>query len=393
MNLQQLGFLGFETDTGSLGRKRIDAEGVEERLTQMIPGPPSCNTGGKLAWDRRQIGIDWFRVAFRQGEGDRARLIALFDLNFGVHEETRGRHSYQAGYKWSCGAMIWYAAPGERISAHDCSFCVELPGGALATFDGHSRLDFCRDVSIGGRVRRLDVALDFFGNDGVGLIEALLDSCIKGELCGYRSWSPQLHFGEGNQITGYGVVLGGRQSERNATIYDKGLESKNAEIGRHVRWETRWHKEAAEVAARELFMDDRYYERLFNMTCGSCSFREVSSSADQHLNRRSIVDWWQQLTEGGTPVPCVSSKPRQTLERFTNWVNNSVVPTLRALATYRLDAFAWAKKRIDDVPDVSVVLDYLVQGLPQLTADLRAKKHILHDFDEQLKLKPIEVPF
>lgn len=304
--------------------------------------PPNGNTGGNMTnptirFRTRTITPHWFRVthpASRLSE-IRARLVDLF----GQPDRVRGRWFFEHGERFGNGILLmWGSIVGsgaDEMGDTDGICCVDVPGSALDGMDGLDRITFCVDFSLGGRVTRLDLAVDAHHEDGVGLIDAAIASATGGELVGSRTWEPRIKFKSG-EIVAYGVNFGQRGKDgsgRYIRVYDKGLEQGDAPLGQHERFEVEFTKDcASEVAADVFSCSSGWEERAWNRVNGAIGFYEDRPSAYGHRDRRRMVGWWAEWTTGSSPVTTVPRRQETTLERHTRWLVNTVMPTTARLA-------------------------------------------------------------
>ena len=369
---------GTQPGDGESGRPRPAREARAARTAPLLPGPPACNTGGKLAWTHRAISIDWLRVSFRAGGGHLDRVRKLLGEVFGPSEEAPGLWGYKRGLAFRGGARLSWANVGEEAGTGDSSCCVELQGGPLGTLDPAARVELCKRVAVGGRVTRLDLALDFFHDTYVGLVRAVHEACIAEQLCQFRKWMALVPH-DGPDVDGYSVYLGSMKSERYVCVYDKGLETGTRELGQWERVEVRWSGDAADHVGQDVLGAPEFGARAFDLVLGSMSFREKGTGNDGHVNRRELLPWWRDVCDGGVPRAMVPKREKRTLGRFVSWLRESVLPTVCGLGA------AVDRGHLE-------VLEHLVGERPRIRSSPTLGL-LLADFRESVQARPFAAPF
>ncbi|MEM8709472.1 MAG: replication initiation factor domain-containing protein [Planctomycetota bacterium] len=274
--------------------------------------------------------MDWLRVSFKAGECHLPRLRALLTKYCGESEEAPGLWSYREGRLYATGARLVWAQRSEDPGDPDASCCLELSATALKALPESERLPFMRSVSLGGKFTRVDLALDFFHEENVGLITAVLEACQAGKLCQFRLWNPQLKY-DMTTRKGYGVTLGSTKSERSVCLYDKGLETESKPMGEWERLEMRWEGDAAQLVGQSVLGADDFERSAFEHVIGGMSFRELGGANDRHLSRREVVAFWRDVCAGGVPRRAVPQRAPRSLARSAAWLASCVVPTFQAL--------------------------------------------------------------
>lgn len=291
--------------------------------------PRMVTRGAK--WQRRSITVHWLRVV--HPEHERLRLRAILVERFGEPDRVRGRWFYEHGEQFTNGALLLW---GTTVKGKDGTCCVDVNGSALDSMEAIEKHQLCVLLSLGGRVTRVDLAADAMHSEGVGLIESIIASCKAGELCQAKRWEPVIAY-ESSNVVAYGVNIGRRGrdgSGRYVRAYDKGLETREQTIGRWERYEVEFTDDAASEVAVDVFGGASDWEwRAWNRLNGAVSFREFDPDRnDRHLNRRELVDWWAEWIEGSVPEPTVPKRVPTTLERYSKWLKETVLPTVARLA-------------------------------------------------------------
>ena len=288
--------------------------------------PRFGNTGGKCStvhWEERSITVDWIRVT--HPEEERESLQRLLERYFGEAFESGRRWFYTQAVRFEAGPMLLW----ESRSGNTC--CVDVNGSALASLDWHDRMALVRQLMVGGRATRFDLAVDAKHGERVGLIDCMLESCFRGELCGARVFEPKDRYRSG-ELEAYGVNIGRRGkngSGRYVRCYDKGLETGTEAAGRWERLEVEFTDDCANEVAIAVCSGD-FARAAFARVCGACSFREVTGQGA--IARRPMKEWWADWTSGSLPRETVARRQETTLRSFISWTSSAVLPTLARLA-------------------------------------------------------------
>lgn len=307
----------------------------------MLPteqAPPNGNTGGKsptLTYSHREILIHWFRVVHPIDQLQRIRdeLIRYF----GEPDACNGRWFFDHGERFSNGVLLLWGrngAPPDSDEEQSGTLCVDISGSVLDDMEYHDRIALCRFLALGGRVSRLDLAADAYHPSCVGLIDCALESCRRRELCGARRYKLHQEW-DGDSLCARGVSIGKRGnlgSGRYIRIYDKGLETGEADQGTWERYEVEFSADCAAEAAAAIFSGSNDWEaRAWARINGAISFREVGGT-NGNLDRRPFTSWWQKWISDTMPEPTVPRRLPTPLVRHVEWLATQVLPTTARLA-------------------------------------------------------------
>ena len=364
---------------------RLGALSADSKETTETTSPPHGNTGGKpsgVSYKDRTIALHWLRVV--QPAKQRTAIRERLEATFGVPNQVRGRWFYEHGLQFSNGTLLMWGSvtnPDIDADATDSTCVVDVPGGALDDMEPTERIVLCRALSIGGKVTRLDVAVDALHPDRVGLIDTMLQSCRSGQLCGSKVWEPRERHKAGT-IEAKGLCIGRRGKDgsgRYVRVYDKGLESECGDIGTWERFEVEFSGDCAAEVGRDLLQgNDDWEPRAWSRVHGAISFREVNDQTN--LDRRPIVEWWSEWCAGATPVSTIYRRLDTTLETHISWLREMVLPTTARLAKS-------AKCGIFEL------LYYLVGDEIQPRSSDRYMRSMVSELRKQLKDKPLEGDF
>ncbi|MAX25845.1 MAG: hypothetical protein CMJ19_15200 [Phycisphaeraceae bacterium] len=285
--------------------------------------PPSVIRGAKL--HDAEIGIDWLRLIlpynYLQDIADKLKD------DLGMYFSKPGMWGYRERYQYACGAFVTFTDKYREV-------CIELPGDTCHQLGNEKLLDIMTWVfEHFGRATRLDISVDFRCDDTVGLIDRVHQACMDRELCRFRKWGYIDEYGADGAPSGHSVQLGRRGkngSGRYIRIYDKGLQTGDAERGQWERWETEFSDEVASQVCMRLIESDDWKLDACARALGAVDFRENTGS--KSLDRRPIAEWWDNLLDNIKPVLVKLKRQKTTLDRYTNWLRRSVLPSLHTMA-------------------------------------------------------------
>ena len=315
---------------------RDGASGVYPRGTVAVvdvPAAPRPVTRGV----KSQIGLDWIRLT---GPAESAsRCFDVLSRIYGQKIDRRnGRHFYERGTYWPSGAALL-----EGHKSRSAAILVELPGSALSVLPAADRVLLLNDLSWQGmRATRIDVAVDFIGED-VDVITCTRSACFAGELCQAKRWEPHEGF-SGGQRDKYGVSLGSRGksgSGRYVRVYDKGLETGEKPEGRWHRWEAEFTGDCAAevqhqlVAHVEQLADGGFRiapgweQTAAGVAFGAVDFREVNGQTS--FARRPRSSWWAELVGTVKRIVVKATPKASRLITYARWMRQQVLPSLKAM--------------------------------------------------------------
>lgn len=296
-----------------------------------LPGPPLVIRGANKV--ETKVGVDWIAFSCESVSGLQ-RVVDELTLYFGVPERKGIMNFYDERYVFGNKAQVMF----DHEPRNGKGMFILLPGQALADFgDVETTLRMLRSLFIGRRCTRLDLRLDMRSTDpgGVGLIESVEDSCRRGELCHCRMWAPVALYEGGSKLKARGVNLGRRGSNgsgRYVRVYDKGLETHEAEVGEWERWETEMSGDVANEVALQLLEKEGQFtaENVMRYALGAVAFHEVVAG-ETALAERPLAEWWRVMLDSLKPVLVVATRAPKTLERYAAWLRNVVAPLLESM--------------------------------------------------------------
>ena len=272
--------------------------------------------------DRSQSGVDWITVT-----GKRELLEWILEygkLRWGDAVLGVGGDFYRQGWKFQAGAKLLFDGSTKSMEG---TFCLKVPGSALSPATADERHEWLRDLLAAGvKVTRLDVALDLEDERGVGLVDAVVSACERGELTGAKCYERRRPM-SGSRIMGNSVYLGRRGkfgSGRMTRIYDKGLETKGRAMGEWERLEVEFSGKCAHEVALALCAADDWAPIAFARVLGAVDFREATGRRE--LKRRPRAGWWSEFLNeqmDGGEVVRTKAKPREPdIARYEAWLRD-----------------------------------------------------------------------
>ena len=272
------------------------------------------------------MSLDWIRLWFSLAE--LAALQRLLTVSFG-------------GFGWSESRPLLFCprsledANGIRIPfnpepGHEkCG--AEIQGGPLSTCPADKQMAVLRDLSqlTDARASRLDIALDYRPCT-VPLLDLIDGACAAGHLRRVRSSEPVLKRDAGGNVTGRTIYLGSRkQSPCFVRVYDKGLQTGEADAGEWIRWEAQFNGDTADRVRRSLLSSSDWVRDAFAFALGVVDFRKGSER----------LRWFSDLCDGVNPVRCPGRDRTTNLSKWAGWFQHTVAPKLGAMcAQANLDA-------------------------------------------------------
>jgi hypothetical protein len=271
-----------------------------------------------------------------------------------------GRHGYGEGWRFANGAEVWADEDPDTRMRGRCT--VDFPGSALATWSATERLELMGElVKLGAdRLNRLDLALDFFGED-LTLIEDVSAACKRRELVFLREVGDYMKYRstrKANPSTGRTITIGTRwRGGTQLVFYDKGLESgTSTRPGQWVRVEGRflggrsawvalerllmsleWERTGqrpADVYPHHVGVAPTWREEAVRLVLGMVDFREVGG--DTNVTRRPQAEWWRTFCDGlrGDRIRA-SDRSTPSLRAFKCFFQRCVAPAVRSMTRIR----------------------------------------------------------
>lgn len=285
--------------------------------------PPSVIRGAKL--QEAEIGIDWLRLVlpfqFLQD------VTEKLQTDLGMYFSKPGMWGYRERYQFASGAFVTFTDKYREV-------CIELTGLTCHQLGSEKVRGIMTWVfEHFGRATRIDISVDFRSEESIGLIDRVHQACKDQELCCCRIWGFTDQHGADGVCTGHSVQLGRRGkngSGRYVRIYDKGLQTGDAEQGQWERWETEFCDSIASEVCIQLIESDDWGTDACARALGAVDFRE--STGSKSLARRPIAQWWDDLLCNITPVLLKIKRKKPTLNSYTSWLRRSVLPSIHTMA-------------------------------------------------------------
>lgn len=293
---------------------------VDPQSPLEFQAPRSCNTGAQNA----TLKIDWleFTVA---GVDPVAACRDYLKINFDRFAlNDFGMHGYPDSASYGKALVLWSERKPERGTK------IILSSQALDQV-GRDALDILRLViSDGGTFARLDVAID----ERTGFVTFETVHAAVRAAQDVTKFT-QIEFREPldartRQPVGRSVYWGKASSSRQICCYDKALEraAKGDPVGGSwVRFEARWKKRAANLAAAVLA--DGGYASIPGMVRGILDFRQRDA---EQAARRTACGWWDALLCSAAPIRTGIKKAVKTVEQKAAWLGAQVKKTMGQVA-------------------------------------------------------------
>jgi hypothetical protein len=228
---------------------------------------------------------------------------------------------YDRGLRYGNGIIVLEDDSSDGPLGH----AIEVPGGVLDDLGGDAAVEFLAWLGVGRKCTRIDLRLDWRSSAGVGLVDDVLASCERGELCRARSYRTVMDKTADGAYRGRTVYLGSRSSQRMVRVYDKGLETGEESQGCWERWEVEFKEEAAQEVAKRLFpAAGRFAEQtgqpriVKQLALGAVDFR-MPKAGETALERRPRAAWWDRLLDGLEVVRAPVRRQQSCLESYKGW--------------------------------------------------------------------------
>jgi len=296
-------------------------EFLDSQISLDFQAPRSCNTGALIAPTQK---IDWLEFTVKGVDvvaACRDYLKISFDLfsvnDFGVHGYP---DSAQYGKVW----VLWSEQKPERGTK------VILSSQALDQV-ANDAIDIIRGVlADGGTFARIDGAID--DRSGVVSIDTVLTAFrARHDVHRFTQIEPREPVSaRTREPVGRSIYWGKPSSSRQICAYDKELErfvKTGEETGPWLRFEARWKKRAANIAAVKLALLG--IEALSGMLRGILDFRLCDNDES---DRRTPCQWWVDLLGNAQVIRTGISKVVKTIEEKASWLGRQVSKTMGQVA-------------------------------------------------------------
>jgi len=286
--------------------------------------PRLVTRGAKSQDPHTEVSIDWLRMSGSRQMVEQALLIT--EEHFGYTKPDRGNYLLDSGYRWATGGI--YLDTKKSQPAQHC--VVDLPATILQEIEPQTLRQIIYDLHmIGFKTTRVDIACDYY--DQPDLLNNVYDSCESGELCRSRTFQ-HIQTKNGRACTGRTVSIGKRGkngSGRFVRVYDKGLETETHEQNFWIRWETELADDCATQFTTEYCQAADPLQFAHEHALWAIEFREYNGSRE--LERRPLVEWFQELVEGTTRRRLTATRTKSTVATYADWMRTSVLPKLKTI--------------------------------------------------------------
>lgn len=282
--------------------------------------PRTCNTGALIPSAK----IDWLEFTVT-GVAPGFACSEYLDLDFDAFGiQDFGMQGYPDSAQYGKILVLWSERKPERGTK------VILSAQALDQA-GRDAVEIIRLVlRDGGTFARIDCAIDDRrGNTTIQTVIDAVDSCE--DVTRFSQVEVRQPMSRATrQFVGRSVYWGKASSSRQVVAYDKELEQRHKtgeETGPWLRFEARWKKRAANLAAAVLA--ESGMDAIPSMMRGVLDFRK---NDDPRIDRRSLCDWWESIVGQVTPIKTGIRKVIKTIEEKASWLGRSVSKTMGQVA-------------------------------------------------------------
>ena len=279
------------------------------------------------------LSVDWLRFTIPS----MAVQTVMEQLGGDFIQASSGFLGYTIGYLQTAGnrglIRIGTGKKGNPQEVHvDCS------GGVVSGWSFDKLQALARwVVNQRGKFGRIDNALD--DRKGVVTVEQVEGAVRAGQAVKRsKKWRKvEESNDELDQITGYTLYLGSRQSNTLIRIYDKALEQrgKGVEVeGPWVRWEMELKDTRAHACGLALahLPEEKYRQFVVGVLRSSVDFRDTCREDEAWMRCAApVLSWWQELTEGFEKARLLVQKARKQIEDVKQWAAHSLGPMLAVL--------------------------------------------------------------
>jgi DNA relaxase NicK len=275
----------------------------------MITSPVSPQPTIRGAEITTTASIDWLEFTTHGRTPHQVKDLIAQYLGGELVAVDRGRYRYERQYIGAGKACVMWSP--RRDDVH-----VALPGEACHMLDEPKMRGLMAVVHAWGVPTRLDLAMDFTGDDRV-MPAHVYEAVLRGEYVGrVRPENRRL------TVTAAGGAMftcGKRGSNQYLRVYDKDRESDGAIVA------TRWELETRDEAAASL-LDAQTFRRW-----GPVWAERVVQFADfrirhteSNVTRSRRAPWFEALVGDATRARVYEASPPKTIEQTESWLNRQV---------------------------------------------------------------------
>lgn len=318
-----------------------------------------------------------------------SQMAALLDL-IGAEDWEKlpyGRRGYTSGMTRD-GLQIHYGGDACRNKAGEETLHVIIHGSGCRLLEGQGVINVKRGeaphtwetfiaflLSLGGAVRRIDLAIDeHTGTLLPQMVEALQSDKFTTR---YKEMGGYIDFRRGrvrsDQVEG--LTFGNRASQAYIRAYDKASEQRakgKPYEGECTRVEVEFKGNKAQAVASRIAASGSL-DFLPGMIRSLLDFKEETGDRSKH--RWPTVHWWASFLGHCSKVRLAVDPIHRSIEKVEEWIRRQVAPNLALLFTHyqgewgRLEALMtqgrtrWKKRHRDLLPDLFPVLQLSKQAV------------------------------
>ena len=280
-----------------------------------------------------RTGMDYLVASKKKDLRPKETIVYFGKMMDSTGEVVKWKHGYEGVDL--CGGL------GQALCRENGDVLIRLPGRALDWIRDRNLLseselnctdaDICRlftDNDFGAT--RVDVAMDT--NDPAVSQHVVQDTVHAGYFTARvkkaglaDSWDidkPESKFENGT------FYLGSRLSSRYMRVYNKQAEVLQA-TGKDIGHLTRFELEIKGKGASKILQQLEHYgsDCVPSIFAGWINFRD-SKDDNPRMDRKDLVDWWDRMVGGYTPIRLGLTRTASTPERSLLWLKNGVAKTL-----------------------------------------------------------------
>lgn len=299
-------------------------------MTEQNGNPRVVTTGVPISSPPVAVSLDWLSATFpytqNAGTGESVEhVLSRFPGLHAVEHVRSAKNGYTDACELTAGILQWHETE-RRMKIR-----LLLTGDDLRRY----REDVGKPVTLlervfnsGGRMRRIDVAVDIYEKIDVRSLQLAL--ARQPESCRARNWG-RFESGEvGEWGDSYTLYLGSAKSERFIRVYDKAKEQQlDPEIG--------WTR--IEYVARKRFAE-LLAEHIIENGLADGARAVVRDYVHPKLT------WWENALDG--PAQEVRPLGRKQTDRY-RWLVNDIVPLIEEELRYQTPGSANLAMLLSDV--------------------------------------------
>lgn len=275
---------------------------------------------------RTGCAIDWITASIHEDSLD--DMVQIARQLWPEPGEAGRRHlrAYEQSMRFEPGlTLAWSQTSGETA-------LWDMTGMGCDRFTLAQQIDITRDLlELGANPTRIDLAVDYHFEDGAGdgIIEEAYASCNRGELKSPKRFmlieprTNKLDLAEGHTL-----YFGSNQSEAQARLYDKGLESGEQPKGHWLRFEGQFKSSKARHVSHALVSSLNPAHDLGSLALGLVTLTDDAG----FVRQGGPASWLDQISGQFEPRKVPSVRRRRTWDGCRDNMRRVFGPRIQGLA-------------------------------------------------------------